>query len=187
MNTSLQSDYLQGIAVNDFATLQKIYKESLPEVAKYVKKNSGSFEDAKDVFQEGIMVIYRKIKADALTLTTSFHVYLFSVCKKIWLKKLSRKSGKSVPLDFVGDFASEENLDADITKARKWALFNKHLQQLAEECRKVLKLFFNGRSSKEIAEEMDYTEEYAKRKKYKCKIGLTKLIKEDPEYKSLIV
>ena len=59
-------------------------------------------------------------------------------------------------------------------------------QALAEECRKVLQLLFNGKSGKEIAQEMGYTEEYAKRKKYKCKLSLAQLIKQDPEYKAIL-
>ena len=85
------SKYLEGLANNDLSVLEKIYEESLPEVIKHVKRNSGNTEDAKDVFQEGILVIYKKVKEDKLQLTTSFHVFLFMVCKRIWLKKLKSK------------------------------------------------------------------------------------------------
>ncbi len=62
MNQADNSKYLNGLATNDLSILKKIYKESLPEVIKYVKRNSGNIDDAKDVFQEGIMVIFRKVK-----------------------------------------------------------------------------------------------------------------------------
>ena len=180
------AEYLKGIAENDLSILKKIYAESLPEVIKYVQKNSGSIDDAKDVFQEGILVIFKKVKANALELTTPFHVFLFMVCKRIWLKKIKKSYKKEVTLDEVKEFSIEENLEDNFIKTRKWTLFNKKFSQLAEECRKVLKMLFNGRSGKEIAEAMGYTEEYAKRKKYKCKLSLTDLIKKDPEYKNLI-
>lgn len=186
MNTLLNTDYLKGIAENDFSTLQLIYQESLPEVVKYVKRNSGTLEDAKDVFQEGILVIFKRVSNNNLVLTTSFHVFLFSVCKRIWLKKLKKKGDKSVTFEDSGEYSYEEDFEEGFIKTRKWRLFNQKFQLLTEECRKVLKMSFNGRSGKEIAVALGYSEEYAKRKKYKCKTRLTKLIKKDQEYKNLL-
>lgn len=187
MHTATEINYLKGIAENNFAVLQHIYKASLPEVVKYIQRNSGGIDDAKDVFQEAILVIYNKTKEDNLTLTTSFHAYLFSICKNIWLKKLRSKNNQTLPLSFIGGAATEEEAyEEQFLKSRKWKLFNTKFQTLAEECRKVLQMLFNGQSGKEIATTMGYTEEYAKRKKYKCKLSLAALIKNDPEFKALI-
>jgi len=186
MNIAVQTEYVAGIARNDRSVLQKIYQESLPEVIKYIQKNSGNLADAKDVFQEGILVIYNKIKKEELVLTTTFHAYLFSICKNLWLKKLRSKSWQALPLSTTWGFAMEVDYDEQFLKSRKWKLFNHKFSTLAEECRKVLQMLFNGQSGKEIASEMGYTEDYAKRKKYKCKLSLIELIRKDPEYKSLI-
>ncbi len=186
METITNKEYLSGIANNDFSLLQRIYEQSLPEVIRYVKKNSGTLDDAKDVFQEGIMVIFKKVKEDRLVLTTSFHAFLFMVCKRIWLKKLKRKGHKEVPFEEKWEFSFEEDFDEEFLRAQKWALFNQKFARLTAECQKVLKMLFNGNSSKEIAEMMGYTEDYAKRKKYKCKLSLADSIKKDLTYKSLI-
>ena len=186
MSTTINMEYIRGIANNDFSVLQKIYKESLPEVIKYVKRNSGTLDDAKDVFQEGILVIFKKVNNDTLKLTTSFHIFLFSVCKRIWLKKLKKSGRKEVSFDELEEYSYEENFEEGFIKTRKWALFNQKFQLLSEECRQVLKMQFNGHSSKEIATTLGYTEEYAKRKKYKCRMSLAELIKKAPEYKNLI-
>lgn len=185
-STDKNTIYIDGIIENDFAVLQKIYEESLPEVIKYVKRNSGTRDDAKDVFQEGIMVLFKKAKENSLTLTTSFHNFLFMVCKRIWLKKLTKKGKKEVPFEEEWEFSFEEAFEEEFLTSKKWKLFHQKFQQLAEECQKVLKMWFNKKSSKEIAQEMGYTEDYAKRKKYKCKTGLTELIKKDASYKDLV-
>lgn len=185
MDLTLNEAYLKGIAENDISVLQKIYKESLPEVIKYVKRNSGQLDDAKDVFQEGILVIFRRVQKGDLVLTTPFHMFLFMVCKRIWLKKLKKKWNKEVTFDGLGEFSFEEDLDEQFIQSRKWALFNQKFQLLAEECQTVLKMLFNGRSGKEIAVAMGYTEDYAKRKKYKCKQSLANMIKKDAEYQHL--
>ena len=186
MSTFTNTEYLRGIATNDYSVLEKIYEESLPEVTRYIKKNSGTADDAKDVFQEGIIVIFRRVSNQNLELTTRFHVFLFSVCKKIWLKKLKKIRHKAVSFEGLGEYSYEEHFEEDFIKSRKWVLFNQKFDQLSEDCRKVLKMLFNGNSSKEIAVEMGYTEEYAKRKKYKCKGTLSNLIKKDVEYTNII-
>lgn len=185
MNLTPNTEYLRGIVDNDLSVLKKIYRESLPEVVKYVKRNSGTLDDAKDVFQEGILVIFKKANEGSLRLTTTFHIFLFSICKRIWLKKLRRKSFQEVPLDEVLEIPTDEDLDEAFIKSKRWALFNSKFTELAEECRRVLKLLFNGESGKGIADKMGYTEEYAKRKKYKCKQRLSEMIKSDPAYKPL--
>ncbi|MEM9920392.1 MAG: sigma-70 family RNA polymerase sigma factor [Bacteroidota bacterium] len=185
MNTQLNSKYLKGIKENNFSVLQEIYRESLPQVAKYIKKNSGELDDAKDVFQEGILVVFRKVQNDELELTTDFHYYLFGVCKKIWLKKLKKKNLKRVPFEDLEVSMMEDPLEIDWDKSQKWTLFNRQFERLSEECRKVLKMLFNKKSGKEIAAAMGYSEDYAKRKKYKCKNKLADLIRSSPEYKSL--
>ena len=185
MDTLNNEDYLKGIAENNLRVLQNIYNNSLPEVIKHIKKNSGTTEDAKDVFQEGILVVFKKVSQGELELTTPFHVYLFSICKRIWLKKLKKRGQREVTFDSIGEYTIEEDLDEAFIKTRKWNLFNNKFQALTEECRTVLKMLFNGKSGKEIAQAMGYTEEYAKRKKYKCKNSLAEMIKKDPEYKDL--
>ena len=185
INKMSNEEYLKGIEENELTILQKIYDESLPEVVKYVKKNSGNLEDAKDVFQEGIIIIYNKVKTKSLTLTVDFHVFLFIVCKRIWLKKLRKNYNKEVTLGDEMVFSIEEDIDEKFIRTRKWKLFNEKFQKLAKECRTVLEMLFNGKSGKEIAKAMGYTEDYAKRKKYKCKLSLTALIKNDSEFNNL--
>ena len=185
MQTTTESDYLRGIAENDFSVLQKIYRESLPEVVRYIQKNSGTADDAKDVFQEGILVVFRKIQKDQLELTTTFHIFLFSICKRIWLKKLKKKGRQTASLDVAESFTFEEDFDENFIRTRKWRLFNRKFNALGEDCRKVLQLLFNGSSGKAIATAMGYTEEYAKRKKYKCKMRLAQMIRSDPEFEHL--
>ncbi|NRB49180.1 MAG: sigma-70 family RNA polymerase sigma factor [Saprospiraceae bacterium] len=185
MNVTLNHELVRGIVENDLTILKRIYKESLPEVIKYVKRNSGNVDDGKDVFQEGILVVFRKASEGNLELTTSLHNFLFTVCKRIWLKKLRKRGGQEVPFDEILEYSDEDDLDAALLKSQKWALFNQRFMDLSEECRQVLKMLFNKVSSKEIAEKMGYTEDYAKRKKYKCKQSLADLIKSDPNYKQL--
>ena len=179
-------NFLKGIVENDFSTLKKIYDEFGPSVVNYVKKNSGTLEDARDVMQEGLIIIYKKLKNDDLELTSGFGTYFYGVCRFVWLNKLKKRSKKEVTTDDFGTLTTEEvNLEDKLIESRRRILFEKKFEELTKECKKVLQLFFNGDSGKEIATKTGYAEDYVKRKKYKCKEKLVRLVKADPEFQTL--
>ena len=83
---------LRGILRHDNLILQFIYKQFYYKVNYFIKKNQGSEEDANDLFQEAIIVIYRKLKENDLIFEkSSFQGYLFSVCRFLWLKQLEKR------------------------------------------------------------------------------------------------
>ncbi len=185
LNKSENEFYLKGIRENDFQVLNKLYKQFLPKIISMVKKNSGSVNEAKDVFQEAIVVIFKKAGETDFKLTTSFYNYLHSVSRYIWLRQLNKKHRKEVTFDEVNGYTNEHNIEQHLIENEQKALFKEHLSLLSNECRAVLEYYFDGKSLKEIAKIMSYTEQYSKRKKYKCKEHLLKKIKEDIRFTEL--
>ena len=178
--------FLDGISNNDFAVLDKIYTLYLPKISTMILKNHGTKVEAKDIFQEAILVIFKKIKEPEFQLTTSFYNYLYSVSKFIWLRQLKKKHRSEVTLEGDEGYEFEASIESQIIEREKKQLFKRKFAQLGEDCRKVLQLFFDGTSLREIAQSLGYTDDYAKRKKYKCKEQLVKLIKADSLYGELI-
>ena len=180
--------YLNGLLGRDARVLEHIYRELFPGIVRYILDNGGNREDAEDVFQEGLMVLYRKAKSDALTLSSSFYTFLFAVCKRIWLKKLSRGKGKkALPLEEerVG------NIEADaaqvLEQTEQYRLYRGKFSLLGEDCQNLLRLFFKGVSMVEIAVQMGYKSEgYAKKRKFQCKERLVQLIRDDGRYRELL-
>ncbi|MDP4206820.1 MAG: hypothetical protein Q8859_12585, partial [Bacteroidota bacterium] len=63
-------------------------------------------------------------------------------------------------------------------------LYQKHFKSLGADCQKILQLYFDKVSLKQITQIMGFKSElYAKKRKYKCKEYLVKSIKQDLEYK----
>ncbi|MDP4184606.1 MAG: sigma-70 family RNA polymerase sigma factor [Bacteroidota bacterium] len=183
-----KEEILNGILKNDNIVLQYIYKNYFYKINFYIRKNSGNDEDAYDVFQEAIIILYRRLKANQLELVDcSFETYLFAVSKLLWLKQLEIKRNKKVELyeneeDF-DDIASEDLIE-DIDKHDRYRLYQKHFKSLGADCQKILQLYFDKVSLKQITQIMGYKSElYAKKRKYKCKEYLVKSIKQDLEYK----
>jgi RNA polymerase sigma factor (sigma-70 family) len=182
---------LKGILRHDNLILQYVYKQYYYKINYFIKKNQGSEDDASDIFQEAIIVIYRKLKeSDLIFEKSSFAGYLFSVCRFLWLKQLEKrriekeKLHESIP--FQEDLY-DDNLVEMVEKNERYGLYQKHFATLSTDCQKLMQLFFEKVPLKEIAKVMGYKgEKYAKTRKYKCKEILIRRIKQDTEFKKIL-
>ncbi|MEZ5105756.1 MAG: sigma-70 family RNA polymerase sigma factor [Draconibacterium sp.] len=182
---------LKGILRHDNLILQYIYKQYYYNINYFIKKNQGSEDDASDIFQEAIIIIYRKIKENDLIFEkSSFKNYLFSVCRLLWLKQLEKKRVEKEKLNDSLPFQEDlydDNLNEIIEKNERYGLYQKHFSTLSTDCQKLLQLFFEKVPLREIAKVMGYkSEKYAKKRKYKCKELLISRIKQDAEFKKIL-
>ncbi|MFV0591974.1 MAG: RNA polymerase sigma factor [Draconibacterium sp.] len=182
---------LKGILRHDNLILQYIYKQYYYKVNYFIKKNQGNEDDASDIFQEAIIVIYRKLKENDLIFEkSSFQGYLFSVCRFLWLKQLEKRRIERERLNDSLPYQEDiydDNLVELVEKNEKYGLYQKHFKTLSSDCQKLLQLFFEKVPLKEIASIMGYkTEKYAKTRKFKCKELLIKRIKQDTEFKKIL-
>lgn len=177
---------LKGIIEGDHVIIKAFYKENLIKVKALIKKNSGNNYDAEDVFQDAIVLTYQKLKAGTLKLDCSLSTYVYAVSRNIWMNKLRRR-GKVLISDKLSE--NTEDLDAsiikEINKKEKQFLYQKHFLKLGSICQNLLLQFFAGKSMAKIAEFMNYSEGYARKKKFECKKQLLKMIESDPLYSEL--
>lgn len=183
-------DYLEGLRNRRAEIITAIYHEHIDLIKSFVNKNSGSEEDAEDLFQDTLIIVYKKIRDEELTLTSSFKTFFYSICRNLWLQRLSKRPGVVVNISDVEDFVQlSDDLDYDIHDAseERKRIYLKYFGKLSADCQKILKLFAEGKSIREITQLMQYrSEDYAKSRKYQCKEKLKKRIKNDPLYKSLL-
>jgi RNA polymerase sigma factor (sigma-70 family) len=182
---------LKGILRHDNLILQHIYKQYYYNINYFIRKNQGSEDDASDIFQEAIIIIYRKIKENDLIFEkSSFKGYLFSVCRFLWLKQLEKRRIEKEKLNDSLPYQEDlydDNLNELVEKNERYGLYQKHFASLSTDCQKLLQLFFEKVSLKEIAMVMGYkSEKYAKKRKFKCKELLISRIKQDAEFKKIL-
>jgi len=182
---------LKGILRHDNLILQYIYKQYYYNINYFIRKNQGSEDDASDIFQEAIIIIYRKIKENDLIFEkSSFKSYLFSVCRFLWLKQLEKRRIEKEKLNDSLPYQEDlydDNLNELIEKNERYGLYQKHFSTLSTDCQKLLQLFFEKVPLREIAKVMGYKgEKYAKKRKYKCKELLISRIKQDAEFKKIL-
>lgn len=146
--------------------LDELYK-AYPAIRHFIKTHGGSDDDARDVFQECLIVLFRNAQKKDFTLTASVNTYLFSVGKYLW-KDLLKKKNREVSF-VVADTPMEEMRNIQEEEA-KWAGLDKILSSLGEKCSEILRLFYFGKHSmEEVAEKLGYRNvDTAKTQKYKC-------------------
>ncbi|SDJ80200.1 RNA polymerase sigma factor, sigma-70 family [Pedobacter sp. ok626] len=167
-----------GILNNSEEALNKLYTGYFPMILQFILNNNGDEDDAKDVYQEGIIVLYNKIKSGNFELSSKLKTYIYSVCRRIWLKKLSQQSKKSGDVTDFDDLISvEEDVEQHEEKDRQFDKMQSALLHLGEPCKTIIQDFYiNNLSMQDICEKFGYTNtDNAKTQKYKCLQRLKKL------------
>lgn len=180
--------FIEGLANNDSAIIQTIYKKFVPKVVSYIRTNSGDEDQAQDVVQEIMILLFNQAKANKLQLTCPFDAYFFLLCKRKWLNELKKASNKGVTIS--DDFTStneptEEMLAQTEVFEEKQQLFDAMFQRLGEKCQEVLKWSFTLKSMEEVAEKLNVTYGYVRKKKSLCTGQLTQWIQDHSSFKTL--
>jgi RNA polymerase sigma factor (sigma-70 family) len=180
--------YIDGLANNNSAVIQSIYKKFVPKVIHYIKNNSGDEDRAQDVVQETLITIYNQAKTKDLKLTCPFDAYFFLLCKRRWLNEIKKTVGKEVTINDDNVYKDESTLEqVNQTEVfeEKQSLFDFMFQKLGDKCQEILKTSFETKTMEEVAEKLNITYAYARKKKSLCTGELTQMIQESSQYKSL--
>lgn len=180
--------YIDGLAANDSTVIQSIYKKYVPKVVMFIMNNSGDRDHAQDVIQEVLILLFNQAKANSLQLTCPFDAYFFLLCKRKWLNELKKTSNKGVTIieDAVSINESALELIGQTEEFdEKQQLFDTMFQKLGDKCRELLKLSFEIKSMEEVAEKLNVTYGYVRKKKSLCVGQLTQWIQEAKNFNSL--
>jgi RNA polymerase sigma factor (sigma-70 family) len=180
--------YIDGLVQNNSAIIQSIYKKFVPKVKYYIRTNSGSDDEAQDVIQEVLITVYNQAKTKGLQLSCPFDAYFFLLCKRRWLNELKKSSNKEVTLkdDTVSiDETVQEAVFQTEAFDERQSLFDEMFQKLGEKCQEVLKLSFVTKTMEEVAEKLNVTYGYVRKKKSLCTGQLTEMIQQSNRFKLL--
>jgi len=157
-----------------------LYKH-FPMMRKMILSKGGKKEDAEDIFQEALIILYRRVNEPQFKLSSKISTYLYSICRFLWKDEL-KKRNKIPATGFEENIdTAEENAIAEaVEKESKIKIAEKVLTELGDRCRELLIMFYSGTMKlKDIATKMGYTSENsAKNQKYKCLEGAKKKLAE---------
>ncbi|AWG20555.1 RNA polymerase subunit sigma-24 [Flavobacterium faecale] len=180
--------YIDGLASNNSTIIKSIYKKFVPKVIHYIRNNSGDEDQAQDVVQEVLILLFDQAKAEKLTLTCPFDAYFFLLCKRKWLNELKKTSNRGVTI--ADDYGSIKDTNEELVALAeefesKQQLFDSMFKKLGDKCQEVLKWSFVLKSMEEVAEKLNVTYGYVRKKKSLCTGQLTQWIQESSQYQSL--
>jgi RNA polymerase sigma factor (sigma-70 family) len=157
---------------------QKAYEELFPRIKQYIIKNSGTSEDARDVFQESVAAAWINLSNGKFTGDgANFNHYIMAIARHKWLNKLDSAHHKKtmyreppepgyIPVD-------DDELVKQVEESDR--LMN-CLQNLGSPCKEILQHFYyHRRSMQDIADSLSYSAESIKTIKYRCMQKLRKL------------
>ena len=187
------AEILTGIRNGNYNVLNFIYKSYFESVRNMVVSKNGTEDLAYDIFQEALVVIYKKVwNKDFQVNKSSFFTYFYSVCRNTLFKYYEVSSKDVLPRsidieglkDITHDYEEEERL---IMEGIKEQLFHKYILELPEYCFKILQLVIAGMTAKVIAQKLNLSSEgYVRNRKKVCLDTLIKMIKKDPKSKELL-
>ncbi len=169
---------LRGLADNDSKAIDTIYKDNFNMVQAFILNNNGTYDDARDIFQEAMITLYEKAKSESFVLTCQIKTYIYSVCRRIWLKRLQQMGKYITSSEGLEDTVPVED-DLEIHERRnvEFAIMERALSSLGEPCKSLVEAYYiHKKGMTDIARQFGYTNaDNAKNQKYKCLMRLKKL------------
>jgi RNA polymerase sigma factor (sigma-70 family) len=175
---STDLELLDGLARNDRKAVEELYEQHYRMVQSFILNNNGSPDDARDVFQEAMILLYEKTQTGNFDLTSKLKTYVYSVCRRLWLKRLQQLQRFGAPVESLEEVAPvEEDLEEQERRNEAFGMMDKALNHLGEPCKSLLEAYYvHKKQMQEIAEGFGYTNaDNAKNQKYKCLMRLKKL------------
>jgi RNA polymerase sigma factor (sigma-70 family) len=173
-----EEDFIDGIRQDNRPIMNRLYKIHFPMVLHFVNSNNGTEEEAKDIYQEAFIVLYENLQKPDFKLNCKIKTYIYSVCRRLWLKNLYRKSKFLGKIDDFEEFILFEEEPSEQFDEFAFDKMEDALLRLGEPCRTILEDYYmNQMNMTQIAEKMNYTNaDNAKTQKYKCLNRLKKLM-----------
>lgn len=179
MNNNLkEQELIKGLALNEKGAIETIYKDNFAVIQHLIINNNGSEDDAKDVFQEALIVLYEKAKSGVFELNCQIKTYLYSVSKRIWLKRLQKNNRYELLANGIEETVQvEEDMALHEKRDDEFGMMENAMMNIGEPCKSLLEAYYiQKRNMQEIAETFGYTNaDNAKNQKYKCLMRLKKL------------
>lgn len=173
-----EKELLQGLAKNDKKAVETIYKENYNMIQALILNNNGTTDDARDIFQEAMIVLFENARSGSFELHCQIKTYVYSVARRLWLKRLQQNKRFGAEVDNIAETVPvEEEVEAHEQRNAEFRVMEKSMMNLGEPCKSLLEAYYLQKKSMiEIAGTFGYTNaDNAKNQKYKCLNRLKKL------------
>jgi RNA polymerase sigma factor (sigma-70 family) len=178
-------EIISQLQEGDGRVIKHLVNEQLPVVSYYIIRNSGTEEDAKDIFQDALFILIKKLRDGNIQLISSFSTYLFAICKNLWQMVLDKRKAAQnyhsiTPVSDIEDDLSEMSDQLIYEK-----IFMKSYQGMDDQCRTILRMYWKEISPEKIATTLDYSPGFLRKKKSQCMKEFKRRILNHRDFKEL--
>lgn len=167
--------------------MEYLYKDVFPRVKSYILINSGSEDDALDIYQDAIVALCKQVRLKRFDLKHEVAGFLYSVSRNLWINKVKREGRMSyIPDNY--DFAENADFTDHILTRENEKTLKAITDELGNKCFELLKQsIFLKSTTDEIIKKMGFaTANAVKTQKYKCKQKLLKIIEANPSFQEVL-
>ncbi len=154
----------------------------MPMVRLMVLQKGGSAEDARDIFQDGLIIMLEKLDNKEFALTCKFRTFLYCVCENLWKTVLDKRQAASNYMTRRLEPEIEKDFTEQIDHELYLQIFRDVFETLDPISKKILTLYWQEVSPQEIADKLGYTYGYVRKKKSEAQSELTDKVKRHPGY-----
>lgn len=180
--------YIEALLNNDTVLIKEVYQKLGPEVRNFVLKNSGSLQDAKDIFQETIAGILLNVRKEKFTLTVPFGGYAYRIYRNKWIDELKKRGRKKVTINDLERYKNNidpfiETFERDFSEIR-FDILSECLKKLSDRYQNIIKAYYYDKlKGEEIKNKFKFPSVGAVRKAmYDCRENLKKCMLQHPDF-----
>jgi DNA-directed RNA polymerase specialized sigma24 family protein len=174
-------EILPGIKEGDQAVFLYVKRLVFPAVTSFIKQNGGNGFQSEEVFQDALIVIFKKLLKGPVELQCKFSTYFLSVCKIIW--RFNHKNNYSRAVNLVDLVEDTGEIEEIYKGSKEFKLYRKHFNKLKVKKQSILMASLSGKSYQELYEKFGYkSADVFKTEVSRIKKQLVESITSDPEY-----
>lgn len=154
----------------------------IPMIRQMVFQKGGNSEDARDIFQDGLIIMLEKLDNKEFTLTCRFKTFLYCVCEHLWKTMLEKRKAATNYVSRIQEPDSENDFSDRLDNKLYEEIFSEVFKSMDPVSKKILTLYWQDKSPQFIADKLGYTNGYVRKKKCEAQIELTEKVKKHPGY-----
>jgi len=161
------------------------YERAFPAVARFVNKMNGSFQDAKDIFHDAMIIFFEKTAREPWHVYGADEAYILGIAKHLWLRQY-RADRDTVGLDA---FEATLSIPADYFPSDGQNRILRVLERVGRKCMGLLQAFYYEKKTMQtITSQFGYSNaRTATVQKHKCLEKVRNLVREKAlQYEDLI-
>jgi len=172
---------LKGDRASYRPALKDLMKRCSGKVIHYICKRGGTEEDARDIFQEGMIALMKNVRKGQFNGQSTIETYLFGICKQLFIHQVSRKksmvSTDSIEEPSDAGLGNETFVQRNLSRERK-VFFKKLINILGDTCRQYFEDKAMGYALEVYADRKNIQYQSAKNISMRCQRKLRDLLLE---------